>query len=95
LKPAAELAKKGGQPYPNDSKEYREARTALLEQEIELRRQIQRVAAMRRALPLGGKARDYRFLKMARRSAWPVCILSAGVKPPNSLIIPILGICVT
>jgi predicted dithiol-disulfide oxidoreductase (DUF899 family) len=62
LKPAAELAEKGGQPYPNDSEEYREARTALLEQEIELRRQIQRVAAMRRALPLGGEAREYRFL---------------------------------
>jgi predicted dithiol-disulfide oxidoreductase (DUF899 family) len=62
LAPAAQLACKGSKPYPNDSEQYRNARTALLEQEIELRRQIQRVAELRRELPLGGEARDYRFL---------------------------------
>jgi predicted dithiol-disulfide oxidoreductase (DUF899 family) len=62
LAPAAQLARKGSKPYPNDSEQYRNARTALLEQEIELRRQIQRVAELRRELPLGGEARDYRFL---------------------------------
>lgn len=55
LKPAAELAAAAGKPYPNDSAEYRAARTALLAQEIELRRQIERVAAQRRALPPGGE----------------------------------------
>ncbi|MGI8672379.1 MAG: DUF899 family protein, partial [Luteitalea sp.] len=60
--PAHELAAKASKPYPNDSDDYRKARTALIEDEIELRRQIQRVAAKRRALPLGGEARDYRFL---------------------------------
>jgi predicted dithiol-disulfide oxidoreductase (DUF899 family) len=62
LKPAAELAERGSRPFPNESAEYREARTSLLAQEIELRRQIQRVAAMRRELPDGSEAKDYRFL---------------------------------
>jgi predicted dithiol-disulfide oxidoreductase (DUF899 family) len=62
LKPAAELAAQGAaQPYPNDSPEYREARKRLLAEEIELRRHIERVSEMRRALPLGGQPRDYRF----------------------------------
>ena len=62
LAPAAEMAKKGSKPFPNESREYREARTALLAEEIELRRHIQRVAAQRRALPPGGVAGDHRFL---------------------------------
>jgi predicted dithiol-disulfide oxidoreductase (DUF899 family) len=37
------------------------ARTAPLAEEIELRRHIERVAAILRALPPGGEARDYRF----------------------------------
>jgi predicted dithiol-disulfide oxidoreductase (DUF899 family) len=65
LIPAKELARKGGQSYPNDSDAYRKARTSLLEQEIELRRQIQRVAALRRSLPMGGEAANYRFLDEA------------------------------
>ncbi len=62
LAPAAELAAKASKPYPNDSAEYRQARTALLAEEIELRRQIERVAAQRRELPLGGRAPHYEFL---------------------------------
>jgi predicted dithiol-disulfide oxidoreductase (DUF899 family) len=61
LTPAAELAFKASRPYPGDSPEYRNARTALLAEEIELRRHIERVAELRRALPPGGVARDYRF----------------------------------
>ena len=61
LKPAAELAAAASKPYPNDNDEYRRARTALLAEEVELRRHIERVAAQRRALPLGGEARDYAF----------------------------------
>lgn len=61
LKPAGELAK-FGYTYPNESAEYRKARTALLAEEIELRRQIERVAEQRRALPLGGEVpEDYLF----------------------------------
>jgi len=62
-KPAAELAQKGSEPFPNESAEYREARTALLAEEIELRRHIQQVAEQRRQLPDGGEADpSYRFL---------------------------------
>ena len=62
LKPACELAKKNGVRFPHESDEYRRARDALLAEEIELRRHIERVAAQRRALPPGGAvARDYRF----------------------------------
>lgn len=41
--------------YPSESAEYREARNALLDAEIALRRQTEAVAAMRRALPPGGE----------------------------------------
>lgn len=61
LIPASELAKHGYH-YPNESAEYRKARTALLAEEIELRRHIERVAEQRRALPPGGKVpEDYVF----------------------------------
>jgi predicted dithiol-disulfide oxidoreductase (DUF899 family) len=40
--------------FPAESPEYRAARDALLEQEIELRRAMESVAAARRALPPGG-----------------------------------------
>ena len=62
LTSAAELAAVASKPYPNDSAEYRAARTALLAEEIELRRHIERVAAQRRALPPGGAPPDYDFL---------------------------------
>lgn len=61
IKSASELAAAASRPYPNDSPEYRAARTALLAEEIELRRHIERVAAQRRALPPGGEAADYQF----------------------------------
>ena len=62
LAPADELARKNGVRFPNESKEYRQARDALLAEEIELRRHIERVAQQRRALPPGGAVNvDYRF----------------------------------
>ncbi len=62
LKDASTLAAEAARPYPNDSAEYRRARVALLAEEIELRRHIERVAAQRRALPSGGALpTDYRF----------------------------------
>ena len=62
LTPAADLARDGPVRFPNESAEYRAARTALLAEEIGLRRHIERVAAQRRALPPGGEVRgDYRF----------------------------------
>jgi predicted dithiol-disulfide oxidoreductase (DUF899 family) len=62
LTPAEELARDNPVRIPNESAVYRRARTALLAEEIELRRHIERVAAQRRALPPGGEVDgDYRF----------------------------------
>src|SRR5436190_2248293 len=44
--------------FPNESDAYRVARNALLNDEIELRRQVERVAEKRRSLPIGGKVLD-------------------------------------
>jgi predicted dithiol-disulfide oxidoreductase (DUF899 family) len=62
LVPAAQLAAENPIRMPNESATYRAARQALLAEEFELRRQIERVAALRRALPPGGPVTgDYRF----------------------------------
>ena len=62
LAPAMDLAIRNGVTFPHESDEYRSARTALLAEEIELRRHIERVAEMRRALPPGGSVKKtYRF----------------------------------
>jgi predicted dithiol-disulfide oxidoreductase (DUF899 family) len=59
---ATELAARSPVRFPGESPEYRKARTALLAEEIELRRHIERVAEIRRALPLGREVTaDYRF----------------------------------
>ncbi|MGH3087156.1 MAG: DUF899 family protein, partial [Rubrobacteraceae bacterium] len=48
--------------FPGESAEYRAARDRLLEQEIELRRAMEAVAAARRELPPGGEVpEDYVF----------------------------------
>src|SRR3954447_22443424 len=48
--------------FPNESPEYRAARQRLLEQEVELRRATEAVAAARRELPPGGAVpEDYVF----------------------------------
>lgn len=50
------------QRFPGETEEYRTARDDLLAAEMELRRKIEDVAALRRKLPLGGKvAQDYAF----------------------------------
>jgi predicted dithiol-disulfide oxidoreductase (DUF899 family) len=62
LTPAGELAARNKLRYPNETPDYRRARQALLVEEIELRRHLERVAEMRRALPPGGEViKDYRF----------------------------------
>ncbi len=47
---------------PNASSEYRAARETLLRAEMELREQVERVAAERRTLPSGPPVPDYEFL---------------------------------
>jgi predicted dithiol-disulfide oxidoreductase (DUF899 family) len=62
LTAAPELAAKNRAHFPNESAAYREARNQLLVEELELRRQLERVAAKRRALPPGGEVtKAYRF----------------------------------
>src|SRR3989442_7162620 len=48
--------------FPGESDEYRRVRDELLNAEIELRRHVEQVAALRRTLPSGGRApEDYVF----------------------------------
>jgi predicted dithiol-disulfide oxidoreductase (DUF899 family) len=48
--------------FPNESREYRAARDLLLQQEVEVRRAMESLAAARRALPPGGvPPQDYVF----------------------------------
>ena len=62
LIPAQQLAATNKAHFPNESAAYRAARNALLAEEIELRRHLERVAAQRRALPPGGEIpQDFAF----------------------------------
>lgn len=63
LVPAEELVKTNKTHFPNESVAYRAARNALLVKEIELRRNLEAVAQLRRQLPAGGAVtRDYLFM---------------------------------
>ena len=44
--------------YPNESREYRDARDALLKDEQELVDKVKAVAARRRDLPAGGQLKE-------------------------------------
>lgn len=62
LTPARALAERNRAHFPNESAAYRQARNALLAEEIELRRRIEHVAEMRRELPAGGEVKKtYHF----------------------------------
>ena len=62
LTPAEQLVKANRAHFPNESDAYRQARNALLVEEIKLRRQLEQVAALRRGLPPGGEVKkDYDF----------------------------------
>src|SRR5262245_21358385 len=51
-----------GVTFPNETPGYREARAALLQREVALRREMEAVAALLRALPPGGEVpEDYSF----------------------------------
>jgi predicted dithiol-disulfide oxidoreductase (DUF899 family) len=63
LVPAEKLVKTNQAHFPNESAAYRTARNALLVKEIELRRNLEVVAELRRQLPPGGAVtKDYRFM---------------------------------
>jgi predicted dithiol-disulfide oxidoreductase (DUF899 family) len=52
-------------PHPNESPAYRKQRAELLEAEIALKDEIERVAALRRTLPLDTVVDDYEFEEIA------------------------------
>ena len=57
--------------FPNESADYRRARNALLAEEMELRRHIERVAARRRALPAGGEVKEDYVFEAASKDGKP------------------------
>jgi len=75
--------------FPGESSEYRAARSRLLEQEIELRRALERVAAARRRLPPGGVVpHDYVFRGQAAAGGAAEVRLSELFEPgKDSLVI--------
>jgi len=73
--------------FPNESAAYRAARDQLLEQEIELRRQMEAVAVARRALPEGGAVpQDYEFEAVDDRGRPTKVKLSQLFKPGNDTL---------
>ena len=62
LAPAEQLSRLARSPFPGESPEYREARRALLAEEIAFRRHMTRLTDQRRALPPGPVIeKNYRF----------------------------------
>jgi predicted dithiol-disulfide oxidoreductase (DUF899 family) len=73
LVPAGQLVATNKAHHPNETAEYRAARNALLIEEIELRRQVERLAGQRRALPPGGEIpEDFEFVSEQGRSISPI-----------------------
>jgi predicted dithiol-disulfide oxidoreductase (DUF899 family) len=75
--------------FPDESAAYRTARNALLTEEMELRRALERVAAQRRALPPGGELKeDYVFERSdARGQAAKVRMSALFADGKNTLAI--------
>jgi len=74
--------------FPNESAEYRAARDALLAREIELRRQMESVAAQLRALPPGGEVpEDYVFDRMGPDGKPEQVTLSALFRGGDTLMV--------
>jgi predicted dithiol-disulfide oxidoreductase (DUF899 family) len=75
--------------FPGESAEYRAARARLLEQEIELRRAMEAVAASRRALPPGGPVPEDYVFQGARDDGTPGDVRLSELFAPgkNSLVI--------
>jgi predicted dithiol-disulfide oxidoreductase (DUF899 family) len=74
--------------YPNESTEYRAARSALLEEEIALKAHIEAVAARRRALPPGGEVtQDYVFERIGKTSMPERVRMSELFGPHGTLIL--------
>ena len=75
--------------FPGESAEYRAARDRLLEQEIELRRAMEAVAAARRELPPGGPIPEDYVFQGAGADGTPTDVRLSTLFAPgkNSLVI--------
>jgi predicted dithiol-disulfide oxidoreductase (DUF899 family) len=74
--------------FPGESKAYRAARDGLLAAEIEMRRAEEQLAALRRKLPLGGKAKeDYVFEEQGPDGPRPVRLSQLFAEGKDSLLI--------
>ena len=75
--------------FPEESAEYRAARDRLLEQEIELRRAMEAVAAARRELPPGGPVPEDYIFQAAGADGDPTDVKLSELFAPgkNSLVI--------
>lgn len=69
--------------FPGESPEYRAAREELLEQEIELRRAMEAVAASRRELPPGGVVPEDYVFRGAGPSGTPTEVRLSELFAPN------------
>jgi predicted dithiol-disulfide oxidoreductase (DUF899 family) len=69
--------------FPNESPAYRQARNALLDEEMELRRQVERVAAQRRALPPGGELLEDYVFEAADAGGKPKRMALSGLFTPG------------
>jgi predicted dithiol-disulfide oxidoreductase (DUF899 family) len=75
--------------FPGESNEYRAARERLLEREIELRREMEAVAAERRKLPAGGEVPEDYVFQGAGANGTPTGVRLSELFPPGrgSLVI--------
>ncbi|MEM1435735.1 MAG: DUF899 family protein [Pseudomonadota bacterium] len=74
--------------YPDETAAYRAARNELLEAERALRRQLDEVATLRRALPDGGRVPEpYQFIEATGMPGQPLEIDALFARPEQSLVI--------
>jgi predicted dithiol-disulfide oxidoreductase (DUF899 family) len=71
----------------SESPEYRKLRAALLEAEIALKDQIERVAALRRALPADTMVADQRFEEIRDGVRTPVLLSELFERPERTLVL--------
>ncbi len=74
--------------FPNETAAYRKARDKLLKAEVDLRRQVEEVAKLRRKLPLGGEVpEDFVFQEPAEVVGMSKVRLSQLFKPGKDTLI--------
>jgi len=74
--------------YPGENDAYRAARTRLLQAELDLRRHLEAVAALRRELPLGGRVEnDYVFEEAVDGDSRPIRLSELFAPGKRSLVL--------